>query len=62
MSELDQIKQAMTDGEHTDGDLAWCVDRIEKLELQVKIAEFNISELRSVYKKIRALLRGDMVE
>lgn len=46
MSELDRIKQAMTDGEHTDGDLEWCVDEIERLmelqhvtELAVAVAE-----------------------
>ena len=32
MSELNRIKQAMADAEHTDGDLQWCVDRIEELE------------------------------
>ena len=32
-SDLERIKQAMVDGEHTDGDLAWCVERIESLEI-----------------------------
>jgi hypothetical protein len=32
MSELSRIKHAMADGEHTDGDLQWCVERIEVLE------------------------------
>ena len=31
MSDLNRIKQAMADGEHTDGDLEWCVDEIERL-------------------------------
>lgn len=32
MGELERIKQAMTDGEHTDGDLEWCIEQIEYLE------------------------------
>ena len=43
MSELNRIKQAMVDGEHTDGDLEWCVDEIERLIVATKaLAEGNI--------------------
>jgi hypothetical protein len=39
MGELGRIKQAMIDGEHCDGDLAWCVDRIDELEAQCSDGE-----------------------
>ncbi len=35
MSDLDRIKQAMVDGEHTDGDLQWAVDEIDRLQASV---------------------------
>lgn len=35
MSELDRIIQAAGDGEHCDGDLQWCIDRIRELEAEV---------------------------
>ena len=39
MSELERIKQAMSNGEHTDGDLAWCVDRIVALRKRLEAVE-----------------------
>jgi len=35
MSDLNRIKQAMADGEHTDGDLQWAVDEIERLQAKL---------------------------
>jgi hypothetical protein len=37
MSELDRVKQAMCDGEHTDGDLEWAVDEIERLTAEGRV-------------------------
>ena len=38
MSDLERVKQAMVDGEHTDGDLQWAVETIEQLQQQNKEA------------------------
>jgi len=32
MSDLERVKQAMIDGEHTDGDLQWAVETIEQVQ------------------------------
>ena len=42
MSELEEIKQAMSAGEHTDGDLQWCVERITELEEYIEELEANL--------------------
>jgi hypothetical protein len=34
-NELARIKQAMADGEHTDGDLAWCVDELAAKDVEL---------------------------
>ena len=49
MSELARIKQAMCDGEHTDGDLAWCVERITALEAGYAEAIGVIEECTNPY-------------
>ena len=64
MSDLDRIKQAMADGEHTDGDLQWTVERISELEGfidawcgqpdQTKIFD-HFKALQEVIEEIRAL-------
>jgi len=42
MSDLTRIKQAMVDGEHTDGDLEWCVDEIERLNADCEMKDKRI--------------------
>jgi len=42
MSDLTRIKQAMVDGEHTDGDLEWCVDEIERLTADCEMKDKRI--------------------
>ena len=36
--ELARIKEAMKEGTHTDGDLAWCVEEVERLKAVEKAA------------------------
>ena len=45
MSNLERVKQAMIDGEHTDGDLQWAVETIEWLQKKLDFAEAYIDEL-----------------
>ena len=56
MSDLNRIKQAMADGEHTDGDLEWCVDEIERLTADLNESERQTrAQLKRVVDRDRYL-------
>ena len=64
MSDLDRVMQAMADGEHTDGDLQWAVERITELEKACESCydaqqrgEERIAEQAAVIKEIRTTQR-----
>ena len=61
MSELDQIKRAMADGAHTDGDLQWAVDEIERLAVELnlyrtgKVYSLAAEEIERLQARVEAL-------
>jgi hypothetical protein len=58
MSDLNRIKQAMADGEHTDGDLEWCVDEIERLRAGCERLHGYIAEKDAEIERLRTLAKA----
>ena len=58
MSHLEKIKTAMIEGEHTDGDLEWCVQRIAELEKLNKNLERQFVEDTAKIQELENLLTG----
>lgn len=61
MSELERIKQAMADGEHTDGDLAYAVEQWEATLIKLDDLREQQSELGEYARRLEDLTRRQQI-